>query len=643
MKAIVILIPILPFVGFLVTLLVGRRMKRQAHLIPTALVTGSAALAVAAFVWVHEHEGEVFHYEPLAWITAGGPSSLWPGVESVALKVSWGFQVDSLTGIMLLVVGLIGMLVHYYSIGYMSDDPGYYRFFAYLNLFMFAMFILILADNYLLMFLGWEGVGLCSFLLISFWFRRKSASQAGKKAFLVNRVGDFGFTLGMFLIFVTTGTLQFTGVFEAAEAGDIGAQTLTWVCLLLFVGAVGKSAQFPLHVWLPDAMEGPTPVSALIHAATMVNAGVYMVARSYPLFIQSEWAMVVVMVIGTFTAVYAAFIALTQTDIKRVIAYSTVSSLGFMFMALGAGAWVAAVFYLFVHGFFKGLLFLCSGSVIHAMSGEQDLRKMGGLRRKLPLTFWTMLIGALAMVGVIPFAGFWAKDEILAGAYSYSLTVWVVGIITAFLTSIYMFRLMFLAFWGESRADEHVRAHIHESGWVMTIPLVLLAVPAALLGLLAGLPPEAGWIHGFLEPVFFEIEHHEFHWVGAGGLLMLVSLAVVLAGIAVAYRMYVRDAEEPKRLAHRLPIVYRASLNKLYMDEIYEVVPIRATVSFARWLWMFVDVKLIDGAVNGVAALWAWAGVRLRPLQTGRVQDYALDVLLGLLVLLVIFAWVWVA
>ncbi len=630
MKGIVALIPLLPLIGFLFTLLFGKRLRQQAHVLPTALVTGSAALCIAAFVWVLRHDGEPFFFRPFTWITAG------------AFDLHWGFQVDGLTGIMLLVVGPIGMLVHYYSIGYMRDDPGYYRFFAYLNLFMFAMFILILADNYLVMFLGWEGVGLCSYLLIAFWYRKQSASQAGKKAFLVNRVGDFGFTLGMFLIFVTTGTLQFTGVFERADAGEIGASTLTWICLLLFVGAVGKSAQFPLHVWLPDAMEGPTPVSALIHAATMVNTGVYMVARSYPLFLHSEAAMVVVMVIGTFTAIYAAYIAITQHDIKKVIAYSTISSLGFMFMALGAGAWVAGVFYLFAHGFFKGLLFLCSGSVIHAMSGEQDMRRMGGLRRALPVTFWTMMIGALAMVGVIPLAGFWAKDEILAGAFHQSVLVWVVGIITAFLTSIYMFRLMFMTFWGETRADETTRAHVHESSAVMTVPLVLLAVPAALLGLVVGWPPEGGWIHGFLEPVFFEVEHEEFHWLGSGGLLMLISLVVVLLGIAVAYRLYVSHVEAPGRLARRLPQAYTASLNKLYMDEVYEVVPIRSTLATASWLWTFVDVKVIDGAVNGLAALWELFGERLRPLQTGRAQNYALYTLIGTLILLVVLAWIWV-
>ncbi len=631
MKIAVALIPLLPLLGFIVTLVLGKRLfGRAAHVLPVALVTVSAALSVYAFVWAFTHQGETFVWNAFTWVAAG------------QLTVEWGFQVDTLTGIMLLVVGLIGMVVHYYSIGYMHGDEGYYRFFAYLNLFMFAMFILILADNFLLLFLGWEGVGLCSYLLISFWFRKKSASQAGKKAFIVNRVGDFGFTLGMFLIFTVFGTLQFTDVLSPEAASGVAGGTMTWICLLLFVGAVGKSAQFPLHVWLPDAMEGPTPVSALIHAATMVNAGVYVVARSYPLFIHTETAMLVVMIVGTFTAIYAAYIAITQNDIKKVIAYSTISSLGFMFMALGAGAWAAGVFYLFAHGFFKGLLFLCSGSVIHAMGGEQDMRKMGGLRKKIPITFWTMLIGALAMVGIIPFAGFWAKDEIIGATFVHGYyVVWVVGIVTVLLTAIYMFRLMFLTFWGETRADAEVQAHIHESPPIMTVPLIVLAVPAALLGLIVGLPPEGGWIHDFLHPVFFEVEGEPFHVIGEGGLLMVVSLAVALAGIAVAHYLYVRQTEVPGRIAGRLPVAYQASYNKMYMDAVYDVVPIRATLGFASWLWTFFDVRVVDGAVNGVARLVGWAGDRLRPIQTGRVQNYAMYVFGGMVVLVIVLAWIW--
>ncbi len=632
MQYVVALIPLLPLLGFIVTLVLGKRWGARAHILAVALVTVSAALSIYAFIWAFTHQHETFVWDAFTWVAAG------------RFTVEWGFQVDTLTGVMLLVVGIIGMVVHYYSIGYMHGDEGYYRFFAYLNLFMFAMFVLILADNFLLLFLGWEGVGLCSYLLIGFWFHKKSASQAGKKAFIINRVGDFGFMLAMFTIFTATGTLQFAGVFEAAESGAIAGGTMTWICLLLLTGALGKSAQFPLHVWLPDAMEGPTPVSALIHAATMVNAGVYMVARSYPLFISSETAMLVVMGIGIFTAIFAAYIAITQNDIKKVIAYSTISSLGFMFVALGAGAWVAGIFYLFAHGFFKGLLFLCSGSVIHAMGGEQDMRKMGGLRKKLPITFWTMMVGALSMVGLIPFAGFWAKDEIIGATFIHGYyVVWAVAMVVVLLTAIYMGRLMFLTFWGENRSDAEVQAHIHESPPIMTVPLIVLAVPAALLGLVVGLPPEGGWIHDFLHPVFFDMEGEPFHLLGEGGLLMLASLATVLVGLYIAYYLYVRQTEIPGRIAARVPAAYKASLNKMYMDDIYDVVPIRATLGFADWLWTFVDVKVIDGAVNGTARLWGWAGDRLRPIQTGRVQSYAMYMFAGMVLLVIVFAWVWVS
>ena len=629
MHAMIVLIALLPLAGFVITLLLGRNvLARRPEVVSLAAVSASWVLSMIVVVHVFGAHTRTIDFNLFAWVSAG------------SFHAQWGYLVDSLAAVMLIVVSTIGMLVHYYSIGYMRGDGGYYRFFAYLNLFMFAMFTLVLANNYLLMFLGWEGVGLCSYLLISFWFHKKSASQAGKKAFLVNRVGDWGFTLGLFLIFTTFGTLQFGQVF--AKVPFVSSGLVTWIALLLFVGAVGKSAQFPLHVWLPDAMEGPTPVSALIHAATMVNAGVYMIARSYPLVSHSHTAMLVVMIVGTFTAIYAACIALTQNDIKKVIAYSTISSLGFMFMALGAGAWVAAIFYLFAHGFFKGLLFLGSGSVIHSMSGEQDMRRMGGLRKKLPLTFWTMLVGALANVGLFPFAGFWAKDEILGGDFSaHYYLIWVVGIVTAFVTALFMFRLMFLTFWGENRATAEVQDHIHESPRVMTVPLIILAIPAATLGLVVGLPPEGGWLHGFLQPVFFNVEKEHFAWAGTGGALMALSLVIVLLGIYTAYVAYLRRPELPARAAARVPWAYQASYHKFYMDEFYDAAVIRPVMGFAMWLWTFVDVKVIDGAVNGLAWVWGAFGRALRPLQTGRAQSYAFGVFAGLFVLVILIRYFW--
>ena len=629
MHVLIVLIPLLPLAGFVVTLLLGRGLLApRPEMVSLAAVTVSWVLSMIVVVHVLGAHTMTIDFNLFTWISAG------------SFHVQWGYLVDSLTAVMLIVVSTIGMLVHYYSIGYMRGDGGYYRFFAYLNLFMFMMFVLVLANNYLLMFLGWEGVGLCSYLLISFWFHKKSASQAGKKAFLVNRVGDWGFTLGMFLMFTTFGSLQFGKVF--ARVPFVSPGIVTWISLLLFVGAVGKSAQFPLHVWLPDAMEGPTPVSALIHAATMVNAGVYMIARSYPLVSHSHTAMLVVMIVGTFTAIYAACIALTQNDIKKVIAYSTISSLGFMFMALGAGAWVAAIFYLLAHGFFKGLLFLGSGSVIHSMSGEQDMRLMGGLRKKLPLTFWTMLIGALANVGLFPFAGFWAKDEILGGDFAaHYYIVWVIGLVTAFITAVFMFRLMFLTFWGDNRASAEVQHHIHESSRSMTVPLVILAIPAALIGLVVGLPPDDNFMHHFLAPVFYNVEQEHFAWAGRGGTLLLISLVIVVIGIYTAYVAYLRRPDLPARTAARVPWAYQASYHKFYMDEFYGAAVIRPVMSCALWLADVFDTRVIDGAVNGLAWVWGACGRALRPLQTGRAQSYAFATFAGLFVLIILIRYFW--
>jgi NADH-quinone oxidoreductase subunit L len=534
----------------------------------------------------------------------------------------------------------------------MSHDPGYWRFFAYLNLFMFSMLLLVLASNWLVVFVAWELVGLSSYLLIGFWYRRRSAALAAKKAFIVNRVGDVGFALGIMAIFVNTSTLDIRESIEKLIAnGDANVIPIAIVALLVFAGAVGKSAQFPLHVWLPDAMEGPTPVSALIHAATMVNAGVYLVARANPIFGHAPGVMVVVAAIGIFTAVLAASIALTQTDIKRVLAYSTLSQLGYMFAALGVGAWAAAIFHLMTHGFFKGLLFLDSGSVIHAVHDEQDMRRMGGLWRRIPITYWTMLIGAVAISGIPPLAGFFSKDEILSGAFKNGfLWVWGIGFVVAGMTAFYMFRLIGMTFWGPSRVDPHVEPHIHESPPTMTVPLILLAIPSIFLGLLLGLPPESGPIHQWLEPVFAEtielLGHHEeaFTLFGIDGVLLLASATIAALGIAVAWRFFgveldgLRGRARPELVnaivtrTSASRFLYRASLNKWWFDELYDLLFIRIGGVIAMATWWF-DREVIDGTVNAIGSLTTSTGRRLSNVQTGRVQNYALGIAIGLIVM----------
>ena len=635
------LIPILPLVGFLITAAIGRWLDREAHWIPVGLVVGSWAISMlvvfaaltGAAPFGHEGHG-VTLYE---WIPAGD------------FTVSVGFFVDNLTACLLIVVTTIGMLVHVYSIGYMSHDGGYWRFFAYLNLFMFSMLLLVLADNWLVIFVAWELVGLSSYLLIGFWYRRRSAALAAKKAFIVNRVGDVGFALGIMAIFVNTGTLDVRASIAAlTEGGGDFTIPVFAIALLLFAGAMGKSAQFPLHVWLPDAMEGPTPVSALIHAATMVNAGVYLVARSNPIFAAAPSSLVVVAAIGIFTAILAASIAMTQTDIKRVLAYSTLSQLGYMFAALGVGAFTAAIFHLMSHGFFKGLLFLDSGSVIHAVHDEQDMRRMGGLSRKIPITYATMFIGSLAISGIPPLAGFFSKDEILGEAFKLGFPwVWAIGIVVAVMTAFYMFRLMGLTFWGAFRGPREIWDRIHESPPVMTIPLILLAIPSALLGLYLGLPFGASTIHQWLEPVFapaVEMLHHaevEYQLFGIDGALIGASVAVAAIGIAVAWKLFgvelgplrkAPEAERVGRLTARLPFLYRASLNKWWFDELYDLLFIRIGGRIAAAIWWF-DREVVDDTVNAVGAVTGMSGRRLSRIQTGRVQNYALGIAVGLIVM----------
>ena len=639
------LIPLLPILGFAFTALFGRRLQLRfgrtaAEIVPLATVVAVWIIAMAVVV------PALTHAEPFGEHGLG--VTLWTWIPAGDFVVEMGFHVDALTACLLIVVTTIGMLVHLYSVGYMAHDNATWRFFAYLNLFMFSMLVLVLADNWLLVFAGWELVGLSSYSLIGFWYQKRSAALAAKKAFIVNRVGDVGFALGIMAIFVNTGTLNIAESLEKLIAPDAtNVIPVVVVALLVFAGAMGKSAQFPLHVWLPDAMEGPTPVSALIHAATMVNAGVYLVARANPLFAHAQEAMVVVAAIGIFTAILAASIALTQTDIKRVLAYSTLSQLGYMFAALGIGAWVAAIFHLMAHGFFKGLLFLGSGSVIHAVDGEQDMNRMGGLWRKIPITHATMLIGTLAISGIPLFAGFFSKDEILGEAFKFGdYWVWGIGVVVAGMTAFYMWRLMGKTFYSESRVDPHVEPHVHESPWTMTLPLILLAIPSALLGLAIGLPLGASTIKHWLEPVFIESELYQhgeaatYQLFGLDGYLILSSVFVATLGLVAGIYLFgvgkrrVRqeriDAIVSSNGATRF--LYRASLNKWWFDELNDLLFIRIGGRVAAALWWF-DRVIVDGTVNGIGGAVRNAGGALRRIQTGRVQNYALGIAIGLLVM----------
>ena len=563
--------------------------------------------------------------------------NLFSWIEAGRFHADFAFQLDPLSSIMTLVVTGVGFLIHVYSIGYMAEDRSYSRFFTYMNLFTFAMLILVTADNLVLMFVGWEGVGLCSYLLIGFWFEKHSAANAGKKAFLVNRVGDAGFLLGILFIFVHFGSTQFTHITHMAESGQITTALATLIGLLLFVGATGKSAQIPLYVWLPDAMEGPTPVSALIHAATMVTAGVYMVARLNPLYGLSMTASQVIAVIGAVTAVYAATMALTQNDIKRVLAYSTISQIGYMFIGCGVGAYAAGVFHLFTHAFFKSLLFLAAGSVMHALSGELDMQKMGGLRKYLPRTYPVFLIGAIAIAGVPFFSGFFSKDAILTSDFEQGqYFIWILGFSAAVLTAFYMFGLIFLTFHGEERIDPEAKALLHESPPVMTIPLMMLAFFSIVAGY-AGLPlvvgEKANLFFAFLSPVIHA--GHEAHLtLGTEWLLILISTVVALLGIFIAYIFYIRKPSAPHTLVQKFPWLYRLLYNKYYVDEMYNAVIVNPLLQGSDWVYKRFDIKVIDGTVNGAANTTGFLSKWFGQLQTGWLKDYALIFLLGVIILL---------
>ena len=666
------LIPILPLAGAAVNGFFGGKSSRQAVTIVGLFFSG-AAFAWALGVAFRFSSLELPYQEYLAhWIRSGN------------FSVDFAFYLDQLSLVMLLVVTGVGFLIHIYSVGYMWDDPGYYRFFSYLNLFMFFMLTLVLANNYLLMFIGWEGVGLASYLLIGFWFTKDSAASAGKKAFIVNRIGDFGFLIGLFLLIQHFGSLTFTQVFDQIKPMSpetAGAGLLTTIGILLMVGACGKSAQIPLYVWLPDAMEGPTPVSALIHAATMVTAGVYMVSRSHVIFERAPIALTVVAVIGTLTAFFAATIGIAQTDIKKVLAYSTVSQLGYMFMACGVGAFSAGIFHLMTHAFFKGLLFLAAGSVIHAVGGEQDMRRMGGLRTKLPWTFWTMTAATLAIAGIPGLAGFFSKDEILWRAYQASWAYWLVGVVTAFITSFYMFRLWFMTFFGEYRGEAaghgapahdahaghghggHGHGGVHESPKVMVIPLAILAV-LSVIGGYVGVPGSLGGnnhFDHFLGPVFrstLPAENSQTQ-VGEKGAteqttegtepkesaskeLMFtgISVAAAFLGLALAWLLYYRSPDLPHRIVQRIAGLYEVVCHKYYVDEIYASLIVKPLVNGSTSiLWQGVDRKVIDDTVNNAADGARHVSDEVRHMQSGNLRSYAGWVAAGSAVLIAYMIW----
>ena len=653
------LIPILPLVGALINGLFGKRFTKSVVAAIALFFTGASFVAACGHAYLLLYSGvDALETTYGTWIRAGNFSA------------DYGIYLDHLSLVMMLVVTGVGFLIHVYSVAYMEHEGGYYRFFSYLNFFMFFMLTLVLANNYLLMFVGWEGVGLASYLLIGFFFLKDSAANAGKKAFITNRVGDFGFLIALFLLIQHFGTLRYATVFDIAShlSVETSAGVLTAIGLLMLVGACGKSAQIPLYVWLPDAMEGPTPVSALIHAATMVTAGVYMVCRSNAIFSRAPIALLAVAIIGTLTSFFAATIGITQTDIKRVLAYSTVSQLGYMFMAAGVAAYSASIFHLMTHAFFKALLFLGAGSVIHGIGGEQDMRKMGGLRKYMPWTFWTMLIATLAISGIPPFAGFFSKDEILWQAFSSphgSKIFWLLGVITAFMTSFYMFRLIFLTFTGEYRGQQtdahsshgdHGHHAPHESPWLMLAPLVLLGV----LSVIGGWVGIGNRFEHFLAPVIQKVsieqdlaqsgeavktpvsesEGATSESKGTENLLMAISVLVAFSGLGLAWFLYVKRPELPEQIAAAAGGLYKLVLNKYWIDELYSAVIIGPLVAFSRVvLWQTIDQKIVDGTVNESAIAARDVSQIVRQQQSGLVRSYAGWIAAGAAVVVAYMVW----
>jgi NADH-quinone oxidoreductase subunit L len=624
------LVPVFPLIGFLINGL-GRNFwsKTLVSWIGSFAILASFALSLGIFLELNASDVKSFTVPLFDWIQVG------------ALRIPFSFLVDPLSSIMLLIVTGIGFLIHLYSAGYMHNDGGFAKFFAYLNLFIFFMLLLVLGSNYVVLFIGWEGVGLCSYLLIGFWFTNVNYASAAKKAFIMNRIGDLGFLLAIFLIYSTFGSVEFASVFPNAALLPARSPILISITLLLFVGAIGKSAQLPLFTWLPDAMAGPTPVSALIHAATMVTAGIYMIARSNILFTLAPLTMSIVAIVGLSTAIVAALIAITQNDIKKVLAYSTVSQLGYMFLGLGVGAYTGAFFHVITHAFFKALLFLGAGSVIHAMHHEQDMRNMGGLKAKLPITFFTMLMGTIAISGLPPFSGFFSKDEILAKVYEHNPTLWVIGVIGAMLTAFYMFRMLFLTFWGPFRGTKEQEKHLHESPKSMTIPLVVLAI-LSMFGGLIGVPEVLGghhWLAQFLSPVLVYTKAVSGEAVSLDHateyLLMGVSVGAALLAISIAYVTYVSRKVLPISDAENRSILSKLSYHKFYIDEVYETLIVRPLDVLSTFFYKVIDKLGIDGLVNGAGTTTKEASKTLRLIQSGNVGFYIFMMVAGIVALLI--------
>ena len=638
-----VLIPALPFLGFLLNGLLNKRLSSTvAGVLGTATVLASFGLSLMLF-WEFQHPTQA------GWLVEGAHRAytvqLFDWISVGSLQIPFSYQIDQLSLLMLLLITGVGTLIHVYSIGYMSHDANVGKFFSFLNLFVFSMLILVLGSNYVILFIGWEGVGLCSYLLIGFWNTDNGNNNAAKKAFIINRIGDLGFLLGIFLLYLTFNSVQYGEVFQKASLLKLGtpeAGICTVITLLLFVGAMGKSAQLPLYTWLPDAMAGPTPVSALIHAATMVTAGIYLVLRSNILFSLAPQTLEVVGIIGLATALFAATIGLAQNDIKKVLAYSTVSQLGYMFLALGVMGYTSSFFHVLTHAFFKALLFLGAGSVIHAMSNEQDMRRMGGLRKALPVTFLTMLIGCLAISGIPPFAGFFSKDEILSHVYEHSKLMWIIGLFTSLLTAFYMFRLLFLTFFGEFRGTEEQKHHLHESPASITLPLIILAVLSTVGGFM-GEPMFLGGKHylaDFLAPIFtysrqilpaaFAAEPDH----GTELMLIGVSVAVAVVGIVLAYVQYVARAQRPAEDESQRSAVDSLVYHKYYVDELYSTLFVKPVMALSRGLYRFVENGVIDPVVNGFGRLTLAGGSLLRFVQTGSVETYLILMVLGIVLIL---------